>query len=256
MQNIEKECGICGKFFSTSNPHRKYCDDCTEHSTAKKRQMARAYAASRRRMGESEVFEVTCSTCGRKMMSTASYLIAARDADNERHVFCSERCKNEWKEEHAVCAYCGKKLKGTGRYNPRNSYEQYCSEECKENAKWQKARKNGTVRKCLRCGKEFVRSSGTFCSNECYKAALNDGWRARAMSGLNSEKQITRKEVCTYCGKHYQRTYKGNLPTQTYTFCSDECLKEFREKAVERATGKMLSHKVSEHIHIRKKVSK
>ena len=236
MNEVEKECEICGKFFRTNNPIRKYCDDCTNHSSDKKKQYASALQKSRRRMYGPEVFEITCAECGRKVKTIASYVIAARDANNERHVFCCERCKNKWKEEHAACAFCGKPMLGTGRYNPRNNREQYCSDDCQEMARWDIARKEGYVHKCVRCGKEYIRKSGgLFCSNECYRAALNDGWRPKKPT--KKETLITRNEVCTCCKKRYKRTHKGELPLQTYTFCSDDCLRKFRKEAVERAMG-------------------
>ena len=236
MQEIEKECGICSKFFKTSNPNRKYCDDCSSYYNARKREYTSGLNASRRRMYEPNVFEITCEVCGEKRMVTSKCLVSARDEHDARHVFCCENHKNQWKEERALCACCGAPMLGTGRYNPKNTNPQYCSEECQEKAKWEQARKEGNVHTCIHCGKEFIRKGGgLFCSNECYRAALNDGWRPK--NPTKKETLITRNEVCTCCKKRYKRTYKGELPLQTYTFCSDDCLRKFRKEAVERAMG-------------------
>ena len=244
MQETEKECGICGKYFKTSNPKRKYCDDCSKNYTARKRDYESGLNASRRRMYEPRLKEITCEVCGRKIKATRTILMktSAKDEDNVSHRFCCKAHKDQWKEEHAVCAWCGAPMLGTGRYNPNSSHPQYCSEECQEKAKWEQARKEGNVHTCLYCGKEFVRKGGgTFCNKACLDAARAGGWKPDPNPPGKvpvKERLITRNETCSQCGREYQRKYKGELPDPYPVFCSNECYQKFRKKMVARRRAK------------------
>lgn len=232
---IEKECEICGAYFRTDNPMRKYCDRCAVHSTDKKRSARAAVMKSRRRMQEPEpeTVEITCSVCGRKVRVVKDHMVTAGDFGSGRVTFCGMACKNRWKEDHSFCACCGKPMKGTGRYNPHNNGRQYCSDECSEKARWEKAREEGRVQSCAFCGTEYIRSKnskGPFCSRDCYSKAVQDGWKSPEREKKKMlPASVTRNEVCTVCGKRYQRKYTDikEATKSPYMFCSDECRIKF-----------------------------
>ena len=237
MQEIEKECGICGRYFKTINPHRKYCDDCSSHYNARKREYESGLRRSHRRMYEPNVFEITCDKCGRKLKVTSRCLISTYDEKQIRYVFCCERHKNEWKEEHATCAYCGGPMLGTGRYNPKNNHPQYCSEECLEKAKWEIARKEGNVHVCRHCGKEFIRNrGGIFCSKTCMDAARANGWKPAHIPDI--EKVYPRWFACSQCRKTFQITCRGDELPKSPVFCSDKCRQTYHVKIVAKSREK------------------
>ena len=228
---VDKECAICGIYFQTDNPQRKYCDDCSSHTKMRKREYAAGLAQSYRRMQEPSVFEITCDKCGKKLKVTFNCLLKAYDEHKNRYVFCCENHRNQWKEEHAVCACCGRPMLGTGRYNPNSNHPQYCSEECAEHVKWEAAKKEGIVRTCLHCKKEVIRrSGGIFCSTACMNAAKADGWKpAKPKKVLESERLITRRETCPRCGQSFLKTHKGTLPAYGTTLC-EKCSNLYKIK--------------------------
>lgn len=100
------------------------------------------------------------------------------------------------REKH--CVVCGKEFK------PKSARQKYCSNLCKR----------GTST-CIKCGKEFVRTSntsGNFCSSECWYS-----WEGR----------IEEKE-CPVC--HTMFRPKNNKQKT----CSYECADKSRQTAVRR----------------------
>lgn len=177
--------------------------------------------------------KITCGRCGREVEMTPDRRITGRDRNGIARDFCCRRCLDEWKEETARCACCGRSMLGTGHYNPNNNHPQYCSEECREKAGWEKARKEGWVHTCMTCGKEFIRKKGgKYCNEKCRRKA---GWKSkmtpRKTSGKQKESVIMRRETCAFCGKQYTREYRGELPDYRLVFCSEECEKKYRETA-------------------------
>lgn len=83
------------------------------------------------------------------------------------------------------CLNCGKELVYGNNRKPK-----FCDSQCRE--KW---RVNNEVRTCKTCGKEFVGSSKTYCSDKCKKS-----------------KELT----CICCNKTF-------LGYSTEKLCSDEC---------------------------------
>lgn len=226
---IERECEICGTYFTTTNKLRKYCDNCMKSPESEKRRLSKALHYSRIRTSDPKKIEVTCEKCGREVVTTPSWRITARDKKGLPHDFCCRHCMDKWKEEQARCAYCGGPMLGTGRYNPNNSHPQYCSEKCQEDARWKKAREEGWVHTCVKCGKEFIRKKGgKFCDNTCRRAAMEEGWRPKMAPRKEKKTVITRRETCAFCGKQYTREYRGELPDYHMVFCSRECEEKFQ----------------------------
>ena len=176
---MEKECGICGKYFITNNSARMYCDDCSQHYRQKKREYTNAYIASKKRMYEPEVIERTCGQCGKTYKTIYKLLIGCCDENGIHKNFCARKCYIDFKQERAFCSVCGKSMVGNNRFNINNTTGTfYCSDECEEKGKYEIAKKNGWVRKCVHCGKEFIRKDGYFCSADCHRAAVKDGWKS------------------------------------------------------------------------------
>ena len=221
---MQKECKICGALFYSDNLRRIYCNDCSSHTTSRQREYKRAYRESYRRMYEPSVIECKCYECGKEFKTISKLLFSVWDGA-ERIPFCSKRCKDKYKQDHAVCACCGKTMSGNPRYNPDNTHDQYCSAECEEKARYENALKNGWVRTCKNCGKEFVRKDGLFCSQGCYKEAVKKGWRPEKKEA-SSTVQVSRS--CVVCGKEvFQTIAKEDLLHETFKrkhyTCSDRC---------------------------------
>ena len=234
MELTERECQICGAFFTTSNPRRIYCDSCSAHSTQKQREYAKAYRENQQRMYEPKIIEETCHQCGKKFKTIYKLLITASD-NYGKNIFCTVECKEKFREEHTVCAWCGKSLNGNIRYNPNNFHPQYCSEECKEKARFDIARKNGWVRKCVHCGKEFIRKDPAyFCSQACYNIARKEGWKSPKQKEDPDRIFVDVVCTCAVCKKSVTLNVKqseldrftmdmvGPFATKIFT-CSKKC---------------------------------
>lgn len=66
----------------------------------------------------------------------------------------------------------------------------FCSKECREASAWDTARREGTVKVCPMCGKEFLRYTGTFCSMECAK----EGQRRRPKPEKSKRPAVNEQE--------------------------------------------------------------
>lgn len=229
MGIIEKECKICGAFFKTTNPNRLCCDDCSTHYNERRREYEKAYRNTTNRPWEPKVIELTCYQCG-KTYKTIPRLIISKDGNT----FCTEQCRDRYKQSLATCAWCGKSMKDNGRYNPRNVYDQYCCQECEDKAKYQKALNEGLVRKCIRCGKIYIGKAKYFCGNECYRAAVKEGWRPEKTK-VDEPKLITRVRECVVCKKSVTvHVTPEELQHMSFGwFCSEKCkdiYKAYRER--------------------------
>ena len=89
---IERECEICGTYFTTTNKLRKYCDNCMKSPESEKRRLSKALHYSRIRTSDPKKIEVTCEKCGREVVTTPSWRITARDKKGLPHDFCCRHC--------------------------------------------------------------------------------------------------------------------------------------------------------------------
>lgn len=96
---MEKECEICGAFFTTNNKNRKYCDDCSRHSRSRRYEYENALRVSRRRLYEPVLHHGNCGQCGRKAV-VPDYLLhkvsASIEETGESAIFCSIKCRKAW----------------------------------------------------------------------------------------------------------------------------------------------------------------
>ncbi len=242
---MEKECALCGKLFETPTKIRKYCDDCLRHEKLNRADIAYAQKRTRSYM-KPKVLELKCAQCG-KEFKTISKLVfrvsqVAYNGDSKDHVFCSQKCVDQFHIEHAKCRVCGKDITDSPTFNPHAWSTWYCSDECKEIERWDTARKEGRVHTCLQCGKEFIRKDGGFCSRTCYKEAVDNGWNPR--SGKEALRTIQRNVECPVCHRRWVKTYKGKFTDADLSrpvVCSQKCAGVFAKRlAKEKAEKKRL----------------
>lgn len=222
---MEKECIICGKFFKTDNPIRKCCDDCSEHYNQRKREYTNAYAASKRRMWgtyEPEVIEKKCDGCG-KTYKTIHRLLISWDPhhDDNKLYFCTDQCKWRYAASHTYCSVCGKSMENNGRFSLNNSTGTfYCCDECETKGKWEIARRNGEVKICIHCGKEYISKGKYFCGNQCYQEAVKAGWRPEKKE---ESKLVKINLTCIVCGKTVTKECNPKDVSPFRFICSNEC---------------------------------
>ena len=229
---MEKECKICGKFFETSNPNRRCCEDCSEHYNQRRREYTNAYAASKRRMWdahEPKRIEKICDGCGKKYKTIHRLLITwDPHYDDKKLYFCTEQCKWRYASSHTYCSVCGKSMENNGRFSLNNSTGVfYCSDECETKGKWENARRNGKIKTCAHCGKEYIGTAKYFCSTECHRAAVKEGWKAPKQPKVTS---VIRNCTCVVCGRTVEMECNPYDFIDTFGFtCSEECRKKYDE---------------------------
>lgn len=170
MQDVRtaKECKGCGKDFVPSSASQVYCKECQElgHRRAYRNGQLME-AATRRNLAtyydiDVEVRQAPCGYCGKPV----NYVVRNGKV-RELPGYCSEKCRLQAKIEATKCAWCGKPMSETDDQRDVKGHDWFCSEGCREASAWDTARKEGTVKVCPICGKEFLRRTGTFCSMEC-----------------------------------------------------------------------------------------
>lgn len=202
----EKECTICGGFFKPNTKNQKYCPSCGKHSERKWRtlnrnldRIARLYAPS-----TAQKYKHTCTVCGKEFEDTS-----------EVNDYCSGRCKAADRIANLKCEYCGKNLQQAGvDINPENYHAQFCSDECRQQYKWQKAKAAGKIGICKTCGKEYIKKTdkNVFCSMECYRKDMQ-----KNMKSHTDKKPKMETRICPFC----KQKFKVDANSFQY-FCSEE----------------------------------
>lgn len=104
--------------------------------------------------------KVFCQGCGKEF--------DGKGADR----YCSTECRDETRKKRKessregvrkTCPFCGEE------FNPSRSDQVYCTEKCREKAKWEKKKTVLTERICPICGKSFMpsRNKQVCCSPKC-----------------------------------------------------------------------------------------
>ena len=156
----EKECEICGVWFTPHTANTKYCPECRNHSDQKRRNLEKQVSHNIRMYGtgqKRETVTCTCACCGKEFPTYS------KDKD-----FCSNQCASKYRIEHTFCAHCKKPMTETDDIQDMQGKPWFCSEECREASKWDYARSVGAVKVCPNCGKEHIKN-GTYCSMQCYR---------------------------------------------------------------------------------------
>ena len=184
-RKAERECLICGVFFTPIRDTQVHCPKCGRHPDHAQRQYEEAfrridifYGRDLDQKLAQKAFSREPQECQCRQCSKTFWANHKQPTD-----FCSSRCKRQFALEHARCSNCNCLLINTGvdltKWQPHLKY--YCSEKCREQAKWRKAREENRVAVCPRCHREFIRSRKKshegyvtqwqiFCSNECARA--------------------------------------------------------------------------------------
>lgn len=227
----EIECAACGVWFTPSRSNVKYCSDCRRHSDQIVKQMKRNTQRNINRYGygkEPKKIQNICKECGKDFIT---YL---RPKD-----FCSKECEDVHFVKHTSCAYCKKPMTMDDDIKDVKNGIWLCSDKCKEGWAWMIARKNGTVRTCPNCGKDFIKK-GTYCSRDCY---LQFTQKRKAEA---ERRKAAGLKLCPVCGKEF---------SGDEICCSTECLQ--KKKATEphamrkcSACGKVFDCPVSDMFSI------
>ena len=227
---MQKECDICGGMFETDTKQRKYCDKCITNPAKARREVQKGLRRIFRATYEPKVNEYVCDQCGKQFKSTSELVVRywekLQNGHQTRRVFCCSTCKEQHQSERVTCRQCGKSLKRL-KLKPLAISTHFCNDRCKQ--KWRE--ENLGFFFCEHCGKKvLVRKSSekrTFCSQECYRQAVANGWRSHTES-------VTRDEICEACGKRYTAVYNSEREMQhtIFTVCSDKCRKFVQERNI------------------------
>lgn len=136
--------------------------------------------------------------------------------------YCSYKCANEnhYKRHKVNCEYCGKELevKNTD-YNRSESKHFFCNNSCA--AKYNNSKRGSVSEETKKKTREsiiaYYKSIGIYDKENDYKTK-------HKKEKLKKPRSKYSKHICKVCGKEYYPSDKG----ATRTFCSQECLKEYR----------------------------
>lgn len=210
---IYKQCKECGevKFYKKIRNRRNSkgqlivgnkCNSCTN----KKRLTQLNYTA-------------TCEICSKE------YKCNIQEHRNTRH-FCSEECKQQYKENNWLtlnCDQCGKefrrekycieRMKGDKHFCCKECYDQYQRES--------KSSKETFI--CENCGKKVVKNSHT------YRSKTKHHFCSKKCSGEFNSKQSTITLTCSQCNKEFVKPKSAVKNSKQY-FCCSECKKLYNTK--------------------------
>lgn len=227
MTAPEKECEICGRIFTVTNPRQKYCPDCRTASGHKKEKMKRIYAANQRKYDtwqkedNPQIIENVCVNCGKTFCSTGY----SRD-------YCSNACKKAFHIAHTKCAWCGKPQSETDDQTDHYGHPWFCCPECRKKNDYAAAKKNGRLKKCLVCGKEFIDKTPYMTRKYCSRHCSAEGQKLEREKKDKELQKIreTGISTCMECGKTYR--INKNAFFHFDHFCSIECRRKYYEKNV------------------------
>lgn len=220
METKQKECEICGVWFTPSRSSQKYCPECGKDSTKAWRDLHKHMQYSVARVGTGRPVsktEVECKYC-HKTFTCYNGVTSA---------YCSKACEAADRIQNTFCACCGKPMLETDDQRDTGWHNWYCSAECREKYLMDAARRNGTLKICPNCGKEFVKDS-VFCCNACYqedRAKKKEYTKYLRDNGL---------KVCEECGKEFSGLGK---------FCSAECEALHKDKEPHAYKNCVICHK-------------
>ena len=211
---MQKECVICGDTFEAKRESRQYCDKCQKNTSKARKMMSKAIVQNKLNAGDYDrVKNKVCSYCGKEFKT----IYGSRS-------FCSKHCELRYKIENNMCQYCGKPL-----YPEIETTAGTVHAACKEPAYRAWAIRNGRVRNCEECGKEYYAKTEQqrFCCRECSKIYQKKHREEYVRKRIEPEKQYR----CAVCKKIFVAKVNylfENNPSRTT--CSERC-REICEKA-------------------------
>lgn len=210
----EKECEICGAFFTQTRSTQKYCPECRKNSYNANRKMNGHIKASIRKYGMGHPvreYHNTCLNCGKEFVSY-----------KYEKEYCCGSCREQHHIKNTFCEFCGKPMTETQDQYDTNGHAWLCSDECREALAWKIARENGTVKTCPQCGKEYIKNT-KYCSRECYLAYSRTHEREK-------KPDQTVMEQCIVCGKDFECSVKR----LAIPLCSDKCAEKYHLRCEQR----------------------
>lgn len=207
---MEKECQICGVFFDTDKSIQKYCPECGKDTRRAKKDLDYHMRESLYRCGTGRTKQAQNNTCNQchKIFITYEWNPGEFTRD-----FCSKKCREEYHIAHTFCRQCEKPMLETDDQRDMYGKNWFCSDSCREEFEWEIARKNGMIKNCPVCGKEFIKKT-TYCSRACYLIAPK--------KVKPPEMKI---EICAVCGRFFKRPMTKEIITP---LCSGECRNIYR----------------------------
>ena len=125
METKQKECEICGVWFTPSRSSQKYCPECGKDSTKAWRDLHKHMQYSVARVGTGRPVsktEVECKYC-HKTFTCYNGVTSA---------YCSKACEAADRIQNTFCACCGKPMLETDDQRDTGWHNWYCSAECRE----------------------------------------------------------------------------------------------------------------------------
>lgn len=243
---MQKECVICGILFNTDNKNRKYCDDCSSHTRARRDEYRRALSRSFWRTYEPKLHHGVCAQCKKEFkypqdLFYRSELMDRLQGDLE---FCSNRCISDWRHERGLCTTCGGPIDESSNFLPDDLLgRKFCSTRCKSKYMQREKLTLTSLRKCIVCGEAFLARDGLFCGKRCQKKWQNTRAGDPSQDSNAIGDVLVRRERCDVCGK-WTNSYHMLPQDYDYRFppcaCSKKCrtiLEERINSAEEEAQG-------------------
>ena len=161
METKQKECEICGVWFTPSRSSQKYCPECGKDSTKAWRDLHKHMQYSVARVGTGRPVsktEVECKYC-HKTFTCYNGVTSA---------YCSKACEAADRIQNTFCACCGKPMLETDDQRDTGWHNWYCSAECEA---LHKDKEPHAYKNCVICHKTFFcpasEMMAPLCSDSC-----------------------------------------------------------------------------------------
>ncbi len=218
MPTYEKECVICGAFFTAKRSNRLYCDKCQKHPENRTKEYSDAVKISKHRMNDAYIpTEFSCAFCGKTFTGPRKL---GDPGGFHYPPCCSKECEERYRESKKTCEFCGKLLHdGQILSEKYRNLHMGCEEpyEIKEDAQKVKTTLCRYCQKRLYDGR-LLSEKHQYVHADCEKEFENTPHLV-----LNvSEKQAA---TCPCCGKPVIKKFWSKQ-----SFCNRECYDTWRKK--------------------------
>lgn len=227
-------CDICGTFFTPTSKRNILCPDCQIHPEQKRKYYANQTERNKRIYDTLDYNPkpTNCEICGKEFLSF------------HNQTLCSKECRDVKRIKSTFCNHCHKPMAETNdQHVTANNEKWFCSDTCKEAYKQEQAKERGYIHTCKFCGKKFIKpdKNAMFCNKTCYNNAIKAGYRRTfMMTCINCKKQFNTSKKTMFCSDacetHYNKknkitpaeayiknhkTLKKPEPKQIISLCAD-----------------------------------